>query len=95
MPGRNPDLPFLTIDPSTAAESPAPTPARPWQAPISARIFASTSCFAVRVEVAAVRRDLTCVARNISAGGVFLELADPLPPRRDPARLLPRAGRLG
>ncbi len=34
--------------------------------------------FTVRVE-SMLFGDLTCVARNISAGGVFLELADPLP----------------
>ncbi|HEY4188700.1 MAG TPA: PilZ domain-containing protein [Polyangia bacterium] len=34
--------------------------------------------FTVRIE-SLLFGDLTCVARNISAGGVFLELADPLP----------------
>lgn len=34
--------------------------------------------FTVRVE-SLLFGDLTCVARNISAGGVFLEVADPLP----------------
>jgi len=34
--------------------------------------------FTVRIE-SLLFGDLVCVARNISAGGVFLELADPLP----------------
>ena len=34
--------------------------------------------FSVRVE-SLLFGDLTCVARNISAGGLFLEVADPLP----------------
>jgi hypothetical protein len=34
--------------------------------------------FAVRVE-SMLFGDLVCVARNVSAGGIFLELADPLP----------------
>lgn len=34
--------------------------------------------FAVRVE-SLLFGELTCVARNVSAGGIFLELADPLP----------------
>jgi PilZ domain len=34
--------------------------------------------FAVRVE-SVLFGDMNCVARNISAGGMFLELADPLP----------------
>src|SRR6185295_13819334 len=34
--------------------------------------------FSVRVE-SLLFGDLVCVARNISAGGIFLEVADPLP----------------
>jgi hypothetical protein len=34
--------------------------------------------FAVRVE-SVLFGDMNCIARNISAGGMFLELADPLP----------------
>jgi hypothetical protein len=34
--------------------------------------------FSVRVE-SMLFGDLACVARNVSAGGIFLELADPLP----------------
>lgn len=34
--------------------------------------------FAVRVE-SMLFGDLVCVARNVSAGGIFLELSDPLP----------------
>jgi hypothetical protein len=34
--------------------------------------------FMVRVE-SALFGDLSCVARNVSAGGIFLEMSDPLP----------------
>lgn len=34
--------------------------------------------FAVRVE-SILFGDLVCIARNVSAGGIFLEVADPLP----------------
>jgi hypothetical protein len=34
--------------------------------------------FSVRVE-SALFGDLVCIARNVSAGGIFLELCDPLP----------------
>jgi hypothetical protein len=34
--------------------------------------------FAVRVE-SLLFGDLVCIARNVSAGGIFLEVADPLP----------------
>lgn len=64
-----------------AASSAAPLPASPASAPTPVRRrehLRFDKVFAVRVE-SVLFGDMNCVARNISAGGMFLELADPLP----------------
>jgi PilZ domain len=59
------------------ADAPHKTP----EAPISSQRrehLRFDKVFSVRVE-SALFGDLMCVARNVSAGGIFLELGDPLP----------------
>ena len=53
----------------------APLPSRPAQRREHLRF---DKVFTVRIE-SLLFGDMVCVARNISAGGVFIELSDPLP----------------
>src|SRR5438046_173127 len=71
--------------PSPGASDPpvlaAPLPGSPAIAPTPVRRrehLRFDKVFAVRVE-SVLFGDMNCIARNISAGGMFLELADPLP----------------
>lgn len=65
---------------TTAAESGAKQPQAPIAGDNSQRRehLRFDKVFTVRVE-SMLFGDLVCVARNVSAGGIFLELADPLP----------------
>jgi hypothetical protein len=71
------DLPFPTIAPSTAAEPGADAGETVAGSDQRAHLRFD-KMFAVRVE-SLLFGEIYCVARNISAGGIFLELADPLP----------------
>jgi PilZ domain len=76
-----PELPFPTLEPTDETER--ATKERPVE---GAEPSASDQrahlrfdkMFAVRVE-SLLFGEIYCVARNISAGGIFLELSDPLP----------------
>jgi hypothetical protein len=71
------DLPFPIID-SSSADAPS---ADVTQTPVGSDQRAHLrfdKMFAVRVE-SLLFGEIYCVARNISAGGIFLELHDPLP----------------
>src|SRR4051812_31676172 len=66
---------------SDAPSPSAPLPASATSAPTPGRRrehLRFDKVFAVRVE-SVLFGDMNCIARNISAGGMFLELADPLP----------------
>jgi hypothetical protein len=71
------DLPFPTLGPSSADASPA-DPAQPIASRDQRSDLRFDKMFAVRVE-SLLFGEIYCVARNISAGGIFLELPDPLP----------------
>jgi PilZ domain-containing protein len=67
--------------PSPGGSDPPSHPLSPASAPAPVRRrehLRFDKVFAVRVE-SMLFGDMNCVARNISAGGMFLELADPLP----------------
>src|SRR5687767_520737 len=70
-----------TSPPSLSDPSRDPSPERtPDAAPPAQRRehLRFDKVFMVRVE-SLLFGDLTCVARNVSAGGIFLEVGDPLP----------------
>jgi hypothetical protein len=72
------ELPFPTLE----TESDRATDARPSEEAAAAADQRAhlrfDNMFAVRVE-SLLFGEIYCVARNVSAGGIFLELADPLP----------------
>src|SRR5882672_6630748 len=74
------DLPFPTLE-TENAEEPGAAAAEPTGAIESADQRAHLrfdKMFAVRVE-SLLFGEIYCVARNVSAGGIFLEMPDPLP----------------
>jgi PilZ domain len=70
------ELPFPSLEPADESDQPATTavPAASDQR----THLRFDKMFAVRVE-SLLFGEIYCVARNISAGGIFLELQDPLP----------------
>ncbi|HVX97832.1 MAG TPA: PilZ domain-containing protein [Polyangia bacterium] len=73
----HPELPFPTLEP--ASESDAATSAPAVESAVEQRAHLRfDKMFAVRVE-SLLFGEIYCVARNVSAGGIFLELPDPLP----------------
>ena len=69
---------FQTADDETSTPSLQSNPSGPIPATRRREHLRFDKVFSVRVE-SLLFGDLTCVARNISAGGLFLEVADPLP----------------
>jgi hypothetical protein len=73
------ELPFPTLEATTDSEQPSERAAADAAAAADQRAHLRfDKMFAVRVE-SLLFGEIYCVARNISAGGIFLELADPLP----------------
>ena len=77
----HPELPFPTLEPANESASATGARAAADEQLSSADQRAHLrfdKMFAVRVE-SLLFGEIYCVARNISAGGIFLELPDPLP----------------
>jgi hypothetical protein len=72
------DLPFPALETENAEEPGADAGTEP-KAPSDQRAHLRfDKMFAVRVE-SLLFGEIYCVARNVSAGGIFLEMPDPLP----------------
>ncbi|HEX2660540.1 MAG TPA: PilZ domain-containing protein [Polyangia bacterium] len=69
---------FQTTDDETSTPSLQNNPSNPLPGVRRREHLRFDKVFSVRVE-SLLFGDLVCVARNISAGGLFLEVADPLP----------------
>jgi hypothetical protein len=69
---------FQTADDETSTSSMQTNPSGPIPTTRRREHLRFDKVFSVRVE-SLLFGDLVCVARNISAGGLFLEVADPLP----------------
>jgi hypothetical protein len=67
-----------TADDGTANQSVPPSPSGAIPVTRRREHLRFDKVFSVRVE-SLLFGDMTCVARNISAGGLFLEVSDPLP----------------
>jgi hypothetical protein len=73
------DLPFPSLETENADEQPAAATDAPQSAGSDQRAHLRfDKMFAVRVE-SLLFGEIYCVARNVSAGGIFLEMPDPLP----------------
>jgi hypothetical protein len=73
-----PELPFPALEPASENDRPAERAGEPGSAADQRAHLRFDKMFAVRVE-SLLFGEIYCVARNISAGGIFLELPDPLP----------------
>jgi hypothetical protein len=75
-----PELPFPALEPADESDrSSAERPTEPGASAADQRAHLRfDKMFAVRIE-SLLFGEIYCVARNISAGGIFLELPDPLP----------------
>src|ERR1700759_3586434 len=91
-----PELPFPTLEATTESEQPSARAAAEAAADAADQRahLRFDKMFAVRVE-SLLFGEIYCVARNISAGGIFLELADPLPLGATGRVCLPRSARSG
>src|SRR6478609_5294477 len=74
----HPELPFPTLEPASERDAATSEPAATPSAVEQRAHLRFDKMFAVRVE-SLLFGEIYCVARNVSAGGIFLELPDPLP----------------
>ena len=74
----HPELPFPTIEPASESDAASSERAASQSAVEQRAHLRFDKMFAVRIE-SLLFGEIYCVARNVSAGGIFLELPDPLP----------------